>query len=543
MAFHLIHINEIYSNADGSIQFIELIAEGSSETQLAGKTLTVSQAGQPTHTFTFPSNLPNVNTLNKTILIATQGFADLGLVTPDYILPQSAFLFLSGTATLTFSGSGDTLGFTNIPTDGTHSLNGSGLEQVNSPKNLAGVTGTIAVNAAPVLEEPLADRLGGGGQAFALTIPADTFSDADGDTLAWSATLTNGDPLPAWLAFNAATRSFSGTPAPEDAGTLVIRVTVSDGNGGTASDAFSLQLLSGQVKVGTGDADTLTGTGFADSLDGGGANDALAGGGGPDTLRGGGGADTLDGGAGLDLLDGGAGADVYVATVGDTLAEAVDGGTDTVQSVASWTLGRNLEHLQLTGGQAIDGNGNGLDNRLSGNDAANALNGLAGNDTLNGSRGNDALAGADGADVLAGGAGSDLCKGGVGDDTLGGGKGNDTLTGGAGADALRFDTAPTGNGNVDLVTDFASGTDRIALAVSIFVVPGGTAGLDPAFFVSGADVKTAGDADDRILYNTSTGALYYDADGSGTEATAVRFATLRGKPALDAGDFELFPAG
>ena len=80
--------------------------------------------------------------------------------------------------------------------------------------------------------------------AFNLQIAANAFSDVDvGDILAYTTALTGGGALPAWLSFNAATRTFSGTPAAADVGTLSIDVTADDGNGGTVTDTFSLLVM------------------------------------------------------------------------------------------------------------------------------------------------------------------------------------------------------------------------------------------------------------------------------------------------------------
>ncbi len=85
-SFHLLIINEIYSNADGTIQYVELRnTGGNTERFLGGHTLTSTSTRTGVRkTFTFPTDLPGDPT-NKKVLIATQGFADLGLVTPDYI--------------------------------------------------------------------------------------------------------------------------------------------------------------------------------------------------------------------------------------------------------------------------------------------------------------------------------------------------------------------------------------------------------------------------------------------------------------------------
>jgi Ca2+-binding RTX toxin-like protein len=104
--------------------------------------------------------------------------------------------------------------------------------------------------------------------------------------------------------------------------------------------------------------------------------------------------------------------------------------------------------------------------------------------------------------------------------------GNDLLVGYGGADMFAFTTAP-GAGNVDHLYDFVSGTDKIALDDAIFGALGAGA------FAFGAQ---AGEADDRIIYNTATGELFFDADGNGGGAQ-VLFAVLDTHPALVAGDF------
>ncbi|HEX5684587.1 MAG TPA: putative Ig domain-containing protein, partial [Ideonella sp.] len=82
--------------------------------------------------------------------------------------------------------------------------------------------------------------------AFSFTVPSNTFSDVDaGDTLTYSATLADGSALPSWLHFDAATHTFSGTPADGDVGAITVRVTATDGGGATASSDFALTVAAG----------------------------------------------------------------------------------------------------------------------------------------------------------------------------------------------------------------------------------------------------------------------------------------------------------
>jgi Ca2+-binding RTX toxin-like protein len=106
--------------------------------------------GTTEHSFTFPSNLPSSATANTSVLIATQGFADLGIVTPDFIVP-SGFLFIDG-GNVNFAGADGinyTVAYTALPTDGTMSRNVDGSNSVNSPTNFAGSTGTVQGNVTP----------------------------------------------------------------------------------------------------------------------------------------------------------------------------------------------------------------------------------------------------------------------------------------------------------------------------------------------------------------------------------------------------------
>jgi Ca2+-binding RTX toxin-like protein len=131
-------------------------------------------------------------------------------------------------------------------------------------------------------------------------------------------------------------------------------------------------------------------------------------------------------------------------------------------------------------------------------------------------------------------AGSDRLNGGGGSDLLDGGLAADTLTGGAGEDTFRFSTA-LGNGNVDWIQDFNVRNDTILLDNLIFESVGGDGALAlGAFHRSAAGV--AHDGDDRIVYDTDSGALFYDADGTG-QSGAIQFARLSKNLNVSAADF------
>ena len=150
----------------------------------------------------------------------------------------------------------------------------------------------------------------------------------------------------------------------------------------------------------------------------------------------------------------------------------------------------------------------------------NNLTGGSAGDTLIGNAAGNALVGNGGADVLSG---------------LGG---FDTLTGGTGEDQFWFGAALNGSTNVDSITDFEgaglAGGDVIALDDAIFTVLSGTTDFTGVFQSGPSDA--AGAAGIRLIYNSTSGALFYDQDGDGAGA-AVQFATLNGAPALAASDF------
>jgi Ca2+-binding RTX toxin-like protein len=204
---------------------------------------------------------------------------------------------------------------------------------------------------------------------------------------------------------------------------------------------------------------TLTGSsainGTGNSLD-----NLLIGNSANNTLMGGAGHDTLDGGTGTDTMQGGAGNDTYLVGTGDSVSEGLNGGTDTIQSAVTWTLGSNVENLTLTGTANINGTGSSANNVLIGNSGNNTLDSGSGRDTVDGGEGNDSLLGGSGDDQLLGGLGNDTLSAGSGNDLLSGGDGLDTLDGGSGDDQLLGgagnDTLAGGSG----ADQFTGGTDN-----------------------------------------------------------------------------------
>ena len=145
--FHTFVIEELYSDASGAVQFIELHEASGLNGQdlLAGHTLT-SSSGATTRVYTFPTNLPNNLTANKRVLIATQAFANLGLVTPDYIVP-APFLFPGG-GTLNYA-LVDSFVYPALPADGVSAFYRNGAIAPNLATNYAGQSGAIVPPPPP----------------------------------------------------------------------------------------------------------------------------------------------------------------------------------------------------------------------------------------------------------------------------------------------------------------------------------------------------------------------------------------------------------
>jgi Ca2+-binding RTX toxin-like protein len=317
-------------------------------------------------------------------------------------------------------------------------------------------------NGAPVLESPLADVVTNEDAAFAYTIAADAFADPDaGDALIFTATLEDDSDLPAWLAFDAGTRTFSGTPLQADAGTIHVKVTATDGGGLSADDTFALTVANVNdapvVAIPLVDRSFEAGSAFSFSLPVGTFSDedpgdtlALSGatfGGGPlpawlsfapetATFMG----NPTAGDIGISHLQ-------VTATDAAGAAVASDFGLVVRAAAGSTVVGGAADDL-IYGGTG--------DETLIAKGGSDYLFGDVGDDLLKGGGGNDVLQGGDGADVLRGGKGQNVLDGGAGDDLIFGGQGSGLIAGGTGNDTIR-----TGPGTDVILFNRGDGMDTV----------------------------------------------------------------------------------
>ncbi|WP_019864974.1 beta strand repeat-containing protein [Methylovulum miyakonense] len=255
-----------------------------------------------------------------------------------------------------------------------------------------------------------------------------------------------------------------------------------------------------------------------------------------DTLAGDGNANSLDGGAGIDIMDGKNGSDTYFVTAGDLVTDTGTTGTDLVNAGVDYALGAGIENLVLTGTNAVNARGNGLNNTITGNSANNVLDGGAGDDSLNGSSGNDTyivdsandsitdtsgttdqvISSAVSFDMSAKAVTVEILRlvgsatSGTGNglaNTIFGNSGNNTLNGGAGIDTL---------------TDLLGGNDTLIGGAGVDTLKGGsgndtlTGGVDASTGDGAADAMTGGTGNDT--YNvTDTTDVVNEAANAGTD--------------------------
>ncbi|GKS69222.1 hypothetical protein W03_12260 [Nitrosomonas sp. PY1] len=412
----------------------------------------------------------NVATLTAMVLQGTSGADTLtGFATDDTIsgLGGNDMIFgAAGNDTLSGDAGNDNL----YGEEGNDILNGG-----DGQDNVYGGNGNDTLNGGLGANDLLSGDAGDDTYLFAAGDGNTTINNYDAaasrsDVLRFGAGISPANVL--------ATRSGSDLKLTLQSTGEVITVQYYFYSGGTQYTLNAVEFADGTSwNVATLTAMVLQGTSGADTLTGFATNDIINGLGGNDTLYGGDGDDSLNGGTGTDWLYGELGNDIYIVdNVGDTITESVNAGTDIISSSVTYTIPANVENLTLTGTLAINGTGNSLNNTIIGNSAVNQL------------------------------------SGGVGDDTLDGKLGNDILSGGAGKDNFNLTTS----GNIDTITDFVVVDDTIRLENAVFTKLTTTGTLAASRFKIGTQAM---DADDYIIYNSTTGALYYDSNGNGAGAT------------------------
>lgn len=361
--------------------------------------------------------------------------------------------------------------------------------------------------------------------------------------------------------------------------------------GSLARKTFTGTLRNDSFKGGLG-FDTIAGGEGGDTLRGANGNDRISGDAGDDKLLGDSGRDILSGGVGADHLYGGAGSDTVAGGRG---ADVLSGGLE--QDTVTYSASKGAVNIDLATGatKGADARGDILSSIenivgtafadvLKGNDENNVIEGGGGRDTLSGglgintlsyatsqagvkidlstglasggdaagdrfsgfgnvtgSKSADIITGDAGTNQLFGGAGNDIIVGGGGmGDIIAGGKGVDRLTGGSGQDYFYLRPAFADR---DVIVDFSN--DMLCIDPRLFgagfddtdklAVRGGH--FDITLFVANTTGQ-AESAEDRLIYNTSSGELFLDTNG--TEAGGSRrIATLVGSPALTAYNFDL----
>jgi Ca2+-binding RTX toxin-like protein len=373
------------------------------------------------------------------------------------------------------------------------SLGSGAIEEfnvTNSESKTAEQIFSIVFNVAPELGVPIEDQSGQENEAFSFTVPNNTFLDSAIDSLSYSAKLSDGSALPAWLSFDSATLTFSGTPALGYRGGLSIEVTATDLAGASIGNVFNILVTPGTPDIspdpvnfmGTSADEVVFGSDFNDTVDGQLGNDRLFGLDGDDDLKGDSGNDLIVGGKGNDTLDGSLGSDTYRFNLGD--------GQDTISeyrsasdvNVIEFGQGISLEdlmflkssdgwHLEimvgasgdmitlpLLYGSSYDPSRPFIHEMRFDNGAVLSSTDLALLIPAEISEGNDWITGDDGNEVISALGGDDFVYSGKGDDTLEGGSGNDYLSGDAGNDTYIYST---GDGN-DIIRD-TKGINRLVI--------------------------------------------------------------------------------
>ncbi len=368
-------------------------------------------------------------------IIYDDGGNDTILVNPDTT---------SGDVNLTANANGDLILSINGTSD-TLTVAGFYSDPANQIETIKFADETIwdpaEINMAPLVKKPFGGTMiVKEGVEYTLSIDLDAFIDFNvGDSLTYTATLADDSPLPAWVTFDPATLTVTGTPPHDSIGTWHVKVTATDTSGLSVSEYVDAIVVPEWAIFGTEDDDALPGTEN---------NDIIVGLGGHDTL---GGSETMYGGTGADTMYGGADADTYIVDdPGDVIKEftgASEGeGNDTVISMISYALPDNVEIMWLQGTADINGTGNDGTNIIIGNS------------------GDNIISGGGGGDWLCGGLDPENVSGNYGDDTIIGGMGNDSVAGFGYNETFVFSR---GDGQDSILNCKPEGVDKIQFTEGI----------------------------------------------------------------------------
>jgi Ca2+-binding RTX toxin-like protein len=423
---------------------------------------------------------------------------------------------------------------------GTGSSNNDMLGSVGGPNTLIGLGGNDAYyvhNAGDVVQE----SAGGGSDVVYATVSYTISANVETLVMVGSGLTGTGSAGNDMLASSGGPNTLVGLGGNDAyyVNNLGDQVVEAGGGGSDVVYATVNYTIPANVEtlvmVGSG----LTGTGSA-------GNDALGSSRGPNTLVGLGGNDAY-----------------YVNNAGDHVTEAAGAGSDVVYATVNYTIPANVETLVMVG-SGLTGTGSAGNDVLGSSGGHNTLIGLGGNDTYYVHNSADVVKEAPGGGTrdtvvasvnytlpvgsavevlmtsntggtaglhLTGNALAQTILGDAGANVINGAAGNDTLEGLGGNDTFYFNTALNATTNVDRIIDFTHGADKIELDHAIFTALAVANPLPSADFTTG----TPTNPNQHIIYNTTTGALSYDDDGSGVH-TAMQFATLANHAALTSAD-------
>ncbi|MFS2199976.1 peroxidase family protein [Pseudomonas sp. Pseusp3] len=424
------------------------------------------------------------------------------------------------------------------------------LEEVfSAPTAPIAPAGTGTVNVLPVGTVLISDTTPTPGSALTAT---DAFTDANGTT---TSVINHQWQAGSGAIFTDIAGATGTTFTPDttlSGQQLRVVASYTDDLGTLERVTSAATTVVGDVFVGTAGADIWTGTAGDDVASGGVGNDLLNGLGGNDILNGDAGNDVLIGGTGADTMAGGLGDDIYEVTdTGDVVTELAGAGNDSVwTSLASYTLGANVENLYFGGSGHFAGTGNALDNTLVGGAGNDVLIGGAGADTMAGGVGSDIYEVTDLGDVVNeladagndsvwtslasytlganvenlyfGGSGNfagtgnalnNTIVGGAGNDVLIGSGGNDVIIGGAGADTMAggvdndvYEVTDLG----DVVTELADGgSDAVWTSLASYTLGASVENL--YFGGSGNFAGSGNELNNTIMGGTGNDVLSGDA--------------------------------